>query len=67
MFFEPIIKWAVEILENVEQCALKPSDVYRHPVITVSVLLILKLCIFSINIHILFLSYRFLLDETKAS
>ena len=27
MFFEPIIKWAVEILENVEQCALKPSDV----------------------------------------
>ena len=41
VFFEPIIKWAVEILENFEQCAAESAGVfyqYRHPVITVSVL-----------------------------
>ena len=42
VFFEPIIKWGVEILENFRHA----SDVfnqYRHPVITVSVLLIVTI------------------------
>ena len=40
MFFGPIIKWAEEILESFEQCAVKSAGTfyqYRHPVITVSV------------------------------